>query len=1040
MKLCFRYCLALLALITATSLAQNPVDFADANLKAAVEAELGVTAPTPSDMLDLDSLHAQSSGIRDLTGLEFANNLTELGLRDNQISDISALSGLTSLEVLWLDDNEISDITPLAGLSKLKCLFMSFNQITDVISLSGLSELEVCWIMCNKVTDIAPLAGLTNLTDLFLTCNEITDITPLGGLIELRELGLDSNKISHLSPLASLSNLEFLGVGHNQITDITPLPSFSKLRTLYLEHNRISDISPLSNMTNLRYLRMNSNPLNPEAYQTYIPQIESNNPGIKLSYDDPLWRTLTIESTPGGSVVIPGEGEFQYLNGTSVAIEAEPNGREHVFIGWSGSAVTDGLVEDPNAASTSVTVSRDHTLAAVFAEEEANGRVLKALCVISDFADVVLEDYAGDSRAINSEGELESMLSDMQEHWQWMSVNTEKMVWDIVRIQLDEAFSATAFSGWPEYRNAVVLKAKEIVEAGDYDSDEDGIMDVVWVIAPADNDLHDYLIGGASQNEGARVFVDNQASTSIIRGAIGNFNHEVGHNRFLPDLYDGDGDAVNWDNLKYLTLMSDSWPVPPFGFSAWERMQLDWLDPVVVTQSTDGISLKPAEEHLEAVLIPTDVPTEYFVIEYRRKPSIDFGSAIETDYNGLAVYHINEHRWDDGNNTVKNPLIRLEPADGSVQYGQSPEEEDFLYPENPRLPDPFRVSSYYAPDTDIFSIGNVQRSGNSIQFDITLHSHDPYADEFLFFDFEGGSDGWLDESDIGIGQLQWEEGKGLAGSNCVSISIDDATSGDYARWIMNASDLIVGKEYIVSAWTKAERAAPLNPESPAISISLEDRAASSRIGMGLGTFDWRQVSFHFLAGSDTHTLNLALGASGQPATGTVWFDDVSIVEVLRTETAFSGFLNGGFENGVSSEIDHWYGDAWRPSYAVYTWEEVGTGRNGSRCMSVENIEENDARILQDVSGLTVGEEYRLSGWIKGENIMNISGNTGATLGIFGSYDTTGDGLGGTFDWQFVDMTFTADATTVQISCRLGHWGSTVTGKAWFDDLTVTEVD
>jgi hypothetical protein len=55
--------------------AEDPVYFADANLKAAVESELGISDPTPTDMLLLIELDASSRGIEELTGIEYASNL-----------------------------------------------------------------------------------------------------------------------------------------------------------------------------------------------------------------------------------------------------------------------------------------------------------------------------------------------------------------------------------------------------------------------------------------------------------------------------------------------------------------------------------------------------------------------------------------------------------------------------------------------------------------------------------------------------------------------------------------------------------------------------------------------------------------------------------------------------------------------------------------------------------------------------------------------------------------------------------------------------
>ena len=68
------------------------VYFADANLKQAVEEELGISDPTAEDMLALTLLDAHNRGIDNLTGLEYADNVTILSLGSNQISDISPLS------------------------------------------------------------------------------------------------------------------------------------------------------------------------------------------------------------------------------------------------------------------------------------------------------------------------------------------------------------------------------------------------------------------------------------------------------------------------------------------------------------------------------------------------------------------------------------------------------------------------------------------------------------------------------------------------------------------------------------------------------------------------------------------------------------------------------------------------------------------------------------------------------------------------------------------------------------------------------------
>jgi Leucine-rich repeat (LRR) protein len=54
---------------------------------------------------------------------------------------------------------------------------------------------------------------------------------------------------------------------------------------LDLSGNDIQDIAPLAGLKKLRLMVLNGNPLNEQAYTTYIPQIIANNPDIQIYYD-----------------------------------------------------------------------------------------------------------------------------------------------------------------------------------------------------------------------------------------------------------------------------------------------------------------------------------------------------------------------------------------------------------------------------------------------------------------------------------------------------------------------------------------------------------------------------------------------------------------------------------------------------------------------------------------------------------------------------------------------------------------------------------
>ena len=94
----------------------------------------------------------------------------------------------------------------------------------------------------------------------------------------------------------------------------------------------------------------------------------------------------------------------------------------------------------------------------------------------------------------------------------------------------------------------------------------------------------------------------------------GNFNHEVGHTRGLVDIYG------TRDTIQYLTIMSDSWPVPPSDFTAFDRLDLGWIVPHVVAASTEDVELTDTTTTAPtAIEIPTGRAEEYFLIEYRKR-------------------------------------------------------------------------------------------------------------------------------------------------------------------------------------------------------------------------------------------------------------------------------------------------------------------------------------------------------------------------------------------------------------------------------------
>ena len=246
------------------------VSIPDPNLAAAVRRDIGGSITTHT-MLNLRGLDARNRGIKHLTGLEHAPNLTVLNLggehvsgegwmNSNRVSDFSSLSGLTQLTSLDLTASSLSDVSFLSALTNLTSLRLNNNNITDISALSALTNLNWLYLTHNNISDISALSTLTNLKSLNLHFNNnISDISALSTLTNLNWLNLFNNNISDISALSALTNLNTLNLSNNNISDISALSALTNLTVLYLYRNNISDISALSTLTNLNTLLLDSN-------------------------------------------------------------------------------------------------------------------------------------------------------------------------------------------------------------------------------------------------------------------------------------------------------------------------------------------------------------------------------------------------------------------------------------------------------------------------------------------------------------------------------------------------------------------------------------------------------------------------------------------------------------------------------------------------------------------------------------------------------------------------------------------------------------
>lgn len=267
------------------------IHFPDPVLEAGLRAKPEIPDTGPISCSDMEALNLfvyhgffNSEKITDITGLNYAKNLTILNLSLNEITSIKsrdfrgmtslttiqlgynditsiesgAFSGLNSLINLVIDGNKITSIESglFSGLTKLILLYLSDNDITSIKSsdFSDLISLITLDISSNKISNIESdaFSGLNSLTFLNLDINDIVSIERgvFNGLTSLDFLGLRNNHISSIesidfSGLISPTNLNLSG---NDITSIE-IGSFSGLSSLESLDLRVNDITTIENRT-----------------------------------------------------------------------------------------------------------------------------------------------------------------------------------------------------------------------------------------------------------------------------------------------------------------------------------------------------------------------------------------------------------------------------------------------------------------------------------------------------------------------------------------------------------------------------------------------------------------------------------------------------------------------------------------------------------------------------------------------------------------------------------------------------------------------
>jgi hypothetical protein len=195
-------------------------------------------------------------------------------------------------------------------------------------------------------------------------------------------------------------------------------------------------------------------------------------------------------------------------------------------------------------------------------------------------------------------------------------------------------------------------------------------------------------------------------------------------------------------------------------------------------------------------------------------------------------------------------------------------------------------------------------------------------------------------------------------------------------------------------------------------------------------------TLEFTAPPDSDGMSFVLEVTVSEPASDIKYHETFAIEVAPKSSP-KQLRNIDFEKIDEEGPVYWNKDAWNFKNEEFLWGEE-MGREGSMGISIRSTEKNDSRWLQPVEGLVPGKKYRLTGWIKGENVVSETGDSmAANICLMGGWDRMG--MSGTFDWTELSLPFTApDDGKVVVGCRLGFYSNIAAGQIWCDDLEIVE--
>ena len=238
-----------------------------------------------------------------------------------------------------------------------------------------------------------------------------------------------------------------------------------------------------------------------------------------------------------------------------------------------------------------------------------------------------------------------------------------------------------------------------MVNFADYDANNDGIVDLVYVIYAG----HSANIGGNKTTDiwpkSGTVTISKKLDGKSIRrygvsnelaglenktkdketiNGIGLFCHEFSHTLGLPDIYAYHTDAENQDDqgMEFWDLMDGGTGVRggrvPASYLAWEREVMGWMKIDELKDSCNIKNLKSIDNGGKAYkIVNPNNSNEYIVLQSMQKGAWNQGWGDGTYGKGLLAYRVSYpfnkvNVFDFPNNIKGKPRVIPIPADGKI--------------------------------------------------------------------------------------------------------------------------------------------------------------------------------------------------------------------------------------------------------------------------------------------------------------------------------------------------------------------------------------